>query len=391
MHHFGAFFKLGLQELSNLWSLNSGLLGKAQLLLVNLQLRSQGGTGFFISVRNSSCLKCWGYFRCGGQHIITLISLVGSTQSFNISFSKYTSFFNFNKFSIIDNSQVRSFQNEDIIRRPDQLQNNAATLSGNFFPFIWSDFNSLTINKNFIFLVLNSVGPGWLQNYFSFMNEQFDFLLAFKLLSKDSKVVMSGAISNKNMITAIKFISISAVVKSFYNTVSNSALWVERTSLDLRNKFNNRLFSSDNRNDFLHIGRQTNAVVFDSSFFSGQDHIEGIKMRKELEVNNHFIVRFSRLKFSNVRQKNSFHSNIQDFEVLFDILRHGSVFNVKFDRVQGGQLSQQLSAVFNLLFSQSQQFTLNMSIFRCFLGDSPEFFFELFNFSSDFSTFSGGD
>merc|ERR1711872_2060 len=99
--------------------------------------------------------------------------------------------FNFNKLSIIDNSQVRSFQNEDIIRRPDQLQNNAATLSGNFFPFIWSDFNSLTINKNFTFLVLNSVGPGWLQNYFSFMNEQFDFLLAFKLLSKDSKVVLS--------------------------------------------------------------------------------------------------------------------------------------------------------------------------------------------------------
>merc|ERR1719193_1874904 len=143
-------------------SFSHSAIQQAQLLLVNLQLRSQGGTGFFISVRYSSCLKCWGYFRCGGQHIITLISLVGSTQSFNISFSKHTSFFNFNKLSIIDNSQVRSFQNEDIIRRPDQFQNNSATFGGNFFPLIRSDFNSLSINKNFILFILHSIGAGWL-------------------------------------------------------------------------------------------------------------------------------------------------------------------------------------------------------------------------------------
>merc|ERR1712234_62911 len=70
------------------------------------------------------------------------------------------------------------------------------------------------------------------------------------------------------------------------------------------------------------------------------------------------------------------------------ILKGGSPKKYSFTLI-GGQLSEQLSAVFNLLFSQSQQFTLNMSIFRCFLGDSPEFFFELFNFSSDFSTLSG--
>merc|ERR1712142_900257 len=354
MHHFGAFFKLGLQELSNLWSLNSGLLGKAKLFFVYLLLLSERWARLSNSMGDSSSLVSGGNFNCWCQHIITLISIVCSTQSLEVSLYKDTGFFDFNKFSIIDNSQVRSFQNEDIIRRPDQLQNNAATLSGNFFPFIWSDFNSLTINKNFIFLVLNSVGPGWLQNYFSFMNEQFDFLLAFKLLSKYSKVVLSLAISNKNMITAIKFISISAVVKSFYNTVSNSALWVERTSLDLRNELNNRLFSSRNRNDFLHIGRQTNSVVFDCSFFSGQDHIKCIEMRKELQVNNDFIVRFSRFNFSDVREQNSFHSNIQDFGVFSDILRHVSVLNVELDRVQGGQLIELLSAVFNLFLSQSQ-------------------------------------
>merc|ERR1712142_28708 len=353
MHHFGAFFKLGLQELSNLWSLNSGLLGKAKLFFVYLLLLSERWARLSNSMGDSSSLVSGGDFRCGCQHIITLISIVCSTQSLEVSLYEETGFFDFNKFSIIDNSQVRSFQNEDIIRRPDQPQNNTATLSGNFFPFIWSDFNSLTIDKNFIFFVLHSIRPGWLQNYFSFMNEQLDFLLAFKLLSKDSKVTLFRTISNKDMITAIKFISISAVVKGFYNTVSNSALWVERTSLDLRNELNNRLFSS-NRNDFLHIGRQTNSVVFDCSFFSGQDHIKCIEMRKELQVNNDFIMRFSRFNLSHIRQENSFHTNIQDFEVLSDILRHVSVFNVEFDRVQGGQLIEHLSAVFNLLLSQSQ-------------------------------------
>merc|ERR1711872_1072757 len=98
---------------------------------------------------DSSSLVSGGNFNCWCQHIITLISIVCSTQSLEVSLYKNTGFFNFNKFSIIDNSQVRGFQNEDIIRR-----------------------------------------PGWLQNYFSFMNEQFDFLLAFKLLREDSKVVL---------------------------------------------------------------------------------------------------------------------------------------------------------------------------------------------------------
>merc|ERR1712234_71834 len=146
MHNLGAFLKLGLQELSDLNLFNSGLHGRTQLFFVYLLLLSKRWARLSNSMGDSSSLVSGGHFNC---------------------------------------------RCEDIIRRPDQFQNNAATLSGNFFPFIWSDFNSLTINKNFIFLVLNCVGPGWLQNYFSFMNEQFDFLLAFKLLSKDSKVVLS--------------------------------------------------------------------------------------------------------------------------------------------------------------------------------------------------------
>merc|ERR1712142_496487 len=162
MHHFGAFFKLGLQELSNLWSLNSGLLGKAKLFFVYLLLLSERWARLSNSMGDSSSLVSGGDFRCGCQHIITLISIVCSTQSLEVSLYEDTGFFDFNKFSIIDSSQVRSFQNEDIIRRPDQFENNSATFGGNFFPLIRSDFNSLSINKNFILFILHSIGAGWL-------------------------------------------------------------------------------------------------------------------------------------------------------------------------------------------------------------------------------------
>merc|ERR1719289_433879 len=108
MHHFGAFFKLGLQELSNLRSLNSGLLGKAKLFFVYLLLLSERWARLSNSMGDSSSLVSGGNFRCGCKHIITLISIVFSTQSLEVSLYEDTGFFDFNKFSIIDNSQVRS-------------------------------------------------------------------------------------------------------------------------------------------------------------------------------------------------------------------------------------------------------------------------------------------
>merc|ERR1712055_789635 len=116
------------------------------LLMMNMiMLLSQRRAGFSNSMGNCSCLISWGYKRFRGQHIQALISIVASTQSFEVSLNKYTRFFDFNKLSIIDYSQIRSFQNENIISRPDKFQNNFSTLGGDFFSFIWPDCDSLTI------------------------------------------------------------------------------------------------------------------------------------------------------------------------------------------------------------------------------------------------------
>merc|ERR1712142_593260 len=102
MHNLGAFLKLGLQELSDLNLFNSGLHGRAQLLFVYLLLLSKRWARLSNSMGDSSSLVSGGNFNCWCQHIITLISIVCSTQSLEVSLYKDTGFFNFNKLSIID-------------------------------------------------------------------------------------------------------------------------------------------------------------------------------------------------------------------------------------------------------------------------------------------------
>merc|ERR1712234_48391 len=78
MHHFGTFFQLGLQELSDLNLFNSGLHGRTQLIFVYLLLLSKRWARLSDSMGDSSSLVSGGHFNCRCQHIITLISIVCS-------------------------------------------------------------------------------------------------------------------------------------------------------------------------------------------------------------------------------------------------------------------------------------------------------------------------
>merc|ERR1719219_921507 len=227
-----ARIKLCLHDFSYFGLFNHRCVGRAQLLLVKLLPFCQRWARLSNSERDSCRLHAWGYMRFGCQNIETFISSVGSTKTSEFPFYKETSFFNFNNFSIIDYSQVRGFQDENIIRRPDQFQDNLWALSGKNFSFICSQLNGLSINNDFIFLILNSVRCGRLQFNFSFINVQFYFFLFFDFLSKDSKGVWLFTFCNKNMVTSIKFIGIGAVIKRSYNIISNSANRIKRSSSD---------------------------------------------------------------------------------------------------------------------------------------------------------------
>merc|ERR1711872_1108154 len=141
------------------------------------------------------------------------------------SFNNKFSILDLNDFAIIYNSDIGSFQDKNIIRRPDDFDDCSAALSWDLLMLIGSDLNRLSINLNCVLLTFNSVSWGGFHHYFSFMHKNLDFLLTLNFFSKNREQMLAGAISSKNMIAVIKLIAVGSVIKGFYNTVTNSAHW----------------------------------------------------------------------------------------------------------------------------------------------------------------------
>ena len=118
MFHLSAFSKLHLQDVGYLGLFNFGSDAVGQLALDVLLLSGQGRARLLDSVGEGSRVVSGSNTRSYSQNIITLISIVASTQTFQFSFNNKFSILDLNDFAIIDNSDIGSFQDKNIIRRP---------------------------------------------------------------------------------------------------------------------------------------------------------------------------------------------------------------------------------------------------------------------------------
>ena len=119
--HLRALFSRSLQLVSDWDLLSLGLLAGGLLLSNSLLLGRQGRAGLLNTIGKGCSLGRLSSTRLSSSDISTLVSIVITTESTVFSISDNSGFHDLNILAIKDNSDVRSFQNNNIIRVSEKI------------------------------------------------------------------------------------------------------------------------------------------------------------------------------------------------------------------------------------------------------------------------------
>merc|ERR1719348_799606 len=231
---------------------SNGPRGLTFLLDHGLLLRRKGGARIALnSERNGRSLRR-GCDSFGISYISTLITIFVSAQT-TVFATVWVGALNFNSLSIIDDSVVGCFNNQNVVSRPVDVVGILAILRFDFLLLILSNSDILSININFIFFSTSR-----LKGDFRAMCKDLNMLLAIDKLSKNSMGSLLGAISSKDMVTVIKVVRVGFVIKCFDCSISNIAFGIHRASMNFLADLPDKRFTSMKGENSPETSRETN-------------------------------------------------------------------------------------------------------------------------------------
>merc|ERR1711915_780286 len=321
MLHLRALLQLLLDNLGDWGLLNHLLAADNLLLLKGLLFTREGRTRLILnSERESSSLIGLSNARLSIDNVLTSVSMASSTETMQFSYWDEVGIFNFNNVSVGDDSHIWGLNNNKFIRGSVQSVSDLLVLGDNLLSLMTVEVNILFINFNFDFTLL----VRRLQDNLGSKNKGLDRLLSLNLFSHNRVLLVLAGFSSENMVAVIKGIGVGLVSKGLDNMISNSALGIDRRTLDQTNKVFIGVVGGSNWQKFLNLFRKTDVAVSDGTFLSGQNHANRVHVRVELQINLDLSSGTSGLEFSHVRDKDSLNTGIQHLGPHLDILRHGT-------------------------------------------------------------------